>query len=74
MHAHKHFASFIVLIRYQPLTTVVSRLTEVHKQCRALAKQCGRQKLKIAAAAQTAGITVDDDLHEDLKVHSYVSV
>ena len=27
-------------------------------------KQCSRQKLKIAAATQTAGITVDDDLHK----------
>lgn len=54
-------------IKYQPLTTVVSRLAEVYKHCRALAKQFDRQKLKIAAAAQTGDITVDDDLHEDLR-------
>ena len=62
------FVSSIVFIRYQPLITVVSRLTEVHKQCRALAKQCDRLKLKIAAAAQIGGVMVDDDLHKDLKV------
>ena len=56
------------LIRYQPLTTVVSRLAEVHKQCRSLAKQCGRLQSKIAAAAQTTGITVDPSLHQDLQV------
>ena len=55
-------------IKYQPLTTVVSRLAEVYKHCCALAKQFDRQKLKIATAAQTGDIiTVDDDLHEDLR-------
>ena len=62
------FVNFIVFIRYQPLITVVNRLTEVHKQCRALTKQCDRLKMKITAAAQIGGIMVDDDLHEDLKV------
>ena len=57
------------MIRYQPLTTVVSRLAAVHKQCRSLAKQCDRLQLKIAVAAQTTGITVDPDLHQDLQVH-----
>ena len=64
--------SSIVFIRYQLLITVVSRLTEVHKQCRALAKQCDRLKLKIATALQIGGVMVDDDLHKDLKVFVFM--
>ncbi len=41
-------------------------LTIVHQQLQIAKKQCDRMKQKIANVAEVEGITLDDEVHQDL--------
>ena len=56
-----------LLCRYQPIPTLISRITQLHHQYRLVSKQLERLKKKIAEVSESSGITLDEQTHDDFK-------
>lgn len=55
------------MYRYQPIPSLISRLSQLHQQYRSVSKQLDRLKKKIAEASEVSGVTLDEQTHEDFK-------
>ena len=56
-----------IVYRYQPILSLISRLSQLHQQYRLVSKQLDRLKKKIAEASEVSGVTLDEQTHEDLR-------
>ena len=55
------------LCRYQPIPTLISRITQLHHQYRLVSKQLERLK-KIVEVSESSGITLDEQTHDEFKM------
>ena len=53
-------------LRYQPVSHLISRLNHLHQQHRMISKRMDRMISKIEEKTEVAGVTLDQDTHDDM--------
>ena len=64
----------LCLNRYQSLSSVVSRLGSVQKECHTAKVRLNQLKDKISTTSETTGIILDEEAHEVIKVRKHLQI
>ena len=54
-----------VILRFQPLPSLIQRLEGTKQHCRNITKKCDRLRTKLLYSCETQGVSLDDQSHQD---------
>lgn len=57
----------LIILRYQPIPSLIKRLEDMHQQCRNVTKKCEHLKGKLDKIVQSEGLPVGNQLHQDIQ-------
>ena len=56
-----------VILRFQPLPSLIQRLEGMKQHCRNVTKKCDRLRTKLLYLCEMQGVSLDDQSHQDFQ-------